>query len=156
MLMTGLIFVQPHIDYGLVVWGSATPSNLKPIKKNLLKAVRKILFKNRNQPTEPLFHELKVLDFDKHKFLTISSFMWQLTYDNITDTIKSSFNIRNREYEENNLKYHIPNINLKLLKRNIVYQGPRTWNRLKSDIKIKRSIFSFKKAFKNELLENDS
>ena len=26
-------FVQPHIDYGLQVWGSATPSNLKPIKK---------------------------------------------------------------------------------------------------------------------------
>ena len=69
-------FVQPHIDYGLLVWGSATPSNLKPIKKNLQKAVRKILFKNHNQPTEPLFHELKVLDFDKHKFLTISSFIW--------------------------------------------------------------------------------
>ena len=152
MLLTGLIFVQPHIDYGLLVWGNATPSNLKPIKKNLQKAVRKILFKNRNQPTEPLFHELKVLDFDKHKFLTISSFMWQLTYDNITDTIKSSFNIRNRECEENNLKHHIPNISLKLLKRNIVYQGPRTWNSLKSDIKIKSSIFSFKKAFKNELL----
>ena len=32
MLLTGLIFVQPHIDYGLLVWGSATPSNLKPIK----------------------------------------------------------------------------------------------------------------------------
>ena len=56
-------FVQPHIDYGLLVWGSATPSNLKPIKKNLQKAVRKILFKNRNQPTEPLFHELKALRF---------------------------------------------------------------------------------------------
>ena len=26
-------FVQPHIDYELLVWGSATPSNLKPIKK---------------------------------------------------------------------------------------------------------------------------
>ena len=48
--------------------------------------MRKILFKNRNQPTEPLFHELKVLDFDKHRFLTISSFMWQLTYSNIPDT----------------------------------------------------------------------
>ena len=46
----------------------------------------KILFKNRNQPTELLFHELKVLDFDKHEFLIISSFMWQLTYDNIPDT----------------------------------------------------------------------
>ena len=49
-------FVQPHIDYGLLVWGSATPTNLKPIKKNLQKAVRKILFKARNQPIEPLFH----------------------------------------------------------------------------------------------------
>ena len=36
-------FVQPHIDYGLLVWGSATTSNLKPIKKNLQKVVRKIL-----------------------------------------------------------------------------------------------------------------
>ena len=112
------------------------------------KAVRKILFKNRNQPTEPLFHELKVLDFDKHKFLTISSFMWQLTYENIPHTIKSSFNIRNRERGENNLKYHVPNINLEFLKRNIVYQGPRICNSLKNDIKIKTSIFSFKKALK--------
>ena len=149
-------FVQPHIDYGLLVWGSATPSNLKPIKKNLQKAVRKILFKNRNQPTEPLFHELKVLDFDKHKFLTISSFMWQLTYDNIPDTIKSSFNIRNRDYGVNNRKYHIPNISSEILKRNIVYQGPKIWNNLKNDIKIKKSTFSFKKTLKKKLLEKDS
>ena len=79
-------FVQPHMDYGLLVWGNATPSNLKPIKKKLQKTVMKILFKNRNQPIELLFHELKVLDFDKHEFLIISSFMWQLTYDNIPDT----------------------------------------------------------------------
>ena len=26
-------FVQPHVDYGLLVWGNATPTNLKPIKK---------------------------------------------------------------------------------------------------------------------------
>ena len=26
-------FAQPHIYYLLLVWGSATPSNLKPIKK---------------------------------------------------------------------------------------------------------------------------
>ena len=59
-------FVQPHTDYGLLVWGSATPTNLKPILKNLQKAVRKILFKARKQPIEPLFHELKILDFEKH------------------------------------------------------------------------------------------
>ena len=71
-------------------------------QKHLQKAGRKILFKNRNQPTEPSFYELKVLDFDKHnKFLTMSGFMWQLTYDNIPDTIKSSCKIRNSNYREN-------------------------------------------------------
>ena len=58
-------FVQPHLDYGLLVWANATPTNLKPIKKNLLKAIRKILFKNRNHSIERLFKELKILDFEK-------------------------------------------------------------------------------------------
>ena len=96
-------FVQPRIDYGLVVWGSATPSNQKPLSKAFTKSSKENLKnKNRIQPTEPLFYELKVLDFDKHnKFLTMSGFMWQLTYDNIPDKIKSSFKIRNGNYREN-------------------------------------------------------
>ena len=82
--------------------------------------------------------------------------MWQLIYDSISDTIKSSLNIRNRDYGENNPKYHIPNISSELLKRNIVYQGPKIWNSLKNDIKFQKSIFSFKKTFKKQLLEKDS
>ena len=31
-------FVQPNIDYGLIVWGSATPSALKPIQTNIKKS----------------------------------------------------------------------------------------------------------------------
>ena len=30
--------VQPHLDYGLLVWGSATSTNLKPIKKKSAKS----------------------------------------------------------------------------------------------------------------------
>ena len=73
--------------------------------------------------------------------------LWEITIPKLI--LPSTLEI---EYRENNLKYHIPNINLALLKRNIVYQGPRIWNSLKNDIKIKESIFSFKKALKNELL----
>ena len=38
-----------------------------------------------------------------------------MTYDNIPDTIESSFNIRNRDYREYNPKYHIPNVSSELL-----------------------------------------
>ena len=79
-----------------------------------------MLFKNRSHSIEPLFKDLKILDFEKHKFLTISSFMWQLTYNNMPDTIKTAFKTRNRDYGENNLKYHLPNINSEPLKRNII------------------------------------
>ena len=30
-------FVQPNINYGLIVWGSAMPSALKPIQTNIKK-----------------------------------------------------------------------------------------------------------------------
>ena len=46
----------------------------------------------------------------------------------------------------------IPNISSELLKRKIVYQGPKIWNSLKNDIKIKKTIFSFKKTLKKKLL----
>ena len=52
-------------------------------------------------------------------------------------------------------KYHLPNINSELLKRNIIYQGPNIWNSLESNIKNKKSIYSFKRTLKNELLEKD-
>ena len=48
-------FVQPNIDYDLIVWGSATPSALKPIQTNIKKTLRKMLFKKSNHPIELLF-----------------------------------------------------------------------------------------------------
>ena len=46
-------FVQPHIDYGLLLWGSANKSNINIVKKSHKKAVRKMLFKSYNHPTKP-------------------------------------------------------------------------------------------------------
>ena len=37
LCMLYFAFVQPNIDYGLIVWGSATPSALKPIQTNIKK-----------------------------------------------------------------------------------------------------------------------
>lgn len=33
-------FIQPHIDYGLMVWESATKSNLKIFQDKMKKAIR--------------------------------------------------------------------------------------------------------------------
>ena len=57
-------FIQPHIDYGLLIWGNATTINIKPIKKKMEKAVRIMSFKKKLSPTEPLFDKLKIFSFE--------------------------------------------------------------------------------------------
>ena len=42
-------FIQPHIDHGLLIWGGATASNLKPIPSKLKEAIRKMSFKKIKQ-----------------------------------------------------------------------------------------------------------
>ena len=81
--------------------------------------------------------------------------MWQLTHDIISATIKSYFNVRDSNYIEGNIKYHVPNINSELSKRTIVYQGPKIWNKLKNDMENKKSVPSFKKDLENELILKD-
>ena len=49
------VFVQTNTDYGLIVWGSTTPSALKPMQTNIKKTIRKILLKKSNHAAELLF-----------------------------------------------------------------------------------------------------
>ena len=86
-------FVQPNIDYGLIVRGNATPSALKPIQTNIEKKSRKILFKKSNHPTELLFQKLNILNFDKLKSLKIGIVIWKVSKDEVPQTLKEHFSI---------------------------------------------------------------
>ena len=37
----------------------------------------------------------------------------------------------------------------------LAHQGPKIWNKLKTDVKNKTNIFSFKRFLKNEFLKKD-
>ena len=141
-------FVQPHIDYGLLLWGNANKSLTKIITKNLNKIIRKMLFKKYNHPTKPLFKELNILPFENQKSFLMLQFMWKITFDQMEENIKSLFKQRERTFGENDVKFHIPNVNLDRTKNSIIFQGPKLWNTLNSSIKNKKNITSFKRALK--------
>ena len=44
-------FAQPHLDYGLLVWGGSNKCVTNPIRENLKKAIRRMLFKKFNDST---------------------------------------------------------------------------------------------------------
>ena len=59
-------FIQPHINYGLILWGTADKIQTNKIALNLKKAVRIITFNNKNDHSAPLFKHLGILTFDKN------------------------------------------------------------------------------------------
>ena len=48
-------FINPYIDYNLLNWGMAAPSNLNSVNLKIKKAVRIIAFKGRDHHTDPTY-----------------------------------------------------------------------------------------------------
>ena len=143
-------FIQPHVDYGLINWASATTTNLNPIRKKIKKAIRIMAFKNYKETTEPLFHDFKILNFDNYKDLNTAKFMWKLSKNKLPISISKLFNKQN---SRNSLNLHLPTINTNHKKRFVSYSGIKLWNSLPTELK-EISLFSaFKKKVTNNLLK---
>ena len=68
------IFIQPHIDYGLIICGCATKSSLEAVRKNAKRAVRLMSFQKRSCHAQPFVEKLRILDFHKFYEFTIGKF----------------------------------------------------------------------------------
>ena len=139
-------FIQPHVDYGLLIWGGATASDLKPIQSKLKEAIRKMSF-------FMLLKQHKILNFEKQKTLSSACFMLRVANKEASSTITGQVPLKGRVYGDKNLKFHIPSARSKLLERNIIYQSPKLWNSTAVEICCKKSIQTFKAAYLKKLLD---
>ena len=55
-------FIHSHINYAILNWGSAAPSNLEPVKVSMRKAVRLMAFQQRSAHSEPIFQQFNTLN----------------------------------------------------------------------------------------------
>ena len=123
-------------------------SNLKSIHSKLKEAIRKMSFK-----TEPLFKQHKILNFEKQKTLVSACFMWRVANKEAPSTITGEFSLKQRVYGSKIVKFHIPSARSNfLLKREIIYQGPKLWNSTTAKTCSKKSIQTFKTAYLKKLL----
>ena len=58
-------FINPHIDYNLLNWSTATATSLSSINVKIKKALRIITFNDSDHPSLPLFKELRILPLEK-------------------------------------------------------------------------------------------
>ena len=139
-------FINPYIDYNLLNWGMAAPSNLETVNRKIKKAVRIISFKNSEYHTDPLFKELEILPLDKSIELKNSKFMWKLKNGFLPESLANNF--------RNNARTNVTNSMSRLdsLKRFTLFAGPKLWNELPSRITTKPSLNCFSNSLKKYLI----
>ena len=85
--------VQSHINYAILNWGFATPTNLKNIDISMKKCARVMLFKFKNEHSAPLFNTLKLLNFKINFKLKLAQFLWLTKNENLPGCTQHFFNI---------------------------------------------------------------
>ena len=137
---------MPHLLYCLPVWGSTYPSLLQPLFILQKKIIRIITNSNYDAHTNPLFTSLRLLKFFDLVKLDIGCYMFKNKNNNSFNRLLHTYNTRNR----NNLL--TPIHELSLFQNSLAFRGPHLWNLLPENLRNARSIYAFKKIYKNHIL----
>ena len=79
--------------------------------------------------------------------------MWRVANKEAPSTFTGQFSLKERVYGNKNVKFYIPNVRSNLLKRNIIYQWPKLGNSITVETCSKKSIQTFKTAYRKKLLD---
>ena len=148
-------FILPHISYSLEVWGNTYATYLKPIYLTQKRIVRTLTNSNRFEHTQPLFHELEILDvFKQYTYQTVL-----FVYDNISGNFPSDIpcyfsSIQHlyptRSKDKGNLL--IPKYTTNIGQCSMKYSGVTLWNQIPESIRSLRSKSKVKRDLKRHLL----
>ena len=153
-------FIQPHLQYGLPVWGGCSGQNKNRIVTIQKRAIRTITKSYYSSHTEPRIKKIALLKFeDLYKQQCL-----MLTHDCINNNAPneirqfvkkeqevSRFNLRAHVQEP--LKLRVPAYKTRCGRNSYRYKGPNMWNEIPSETKeiARKSIF--KNAVKRQMLQ---
>ena len=146
-------FINSHIDYNLLNWGSSAQTHLDSVNSNIKKAVRIMSFKDIDEPPLPLFKELNILPLDKSIKLRQAKFMWKLVNNHLPSCISNNFDLHIRDLRSD---LSVPSARIMYTSNHLNYAGIRVWDsQVPNLIKQKKSPISFTKSFHFHLMSQD-
>lgn len=149
-------FIEPHITYGIEVWGSTYSTNLQSILKSQKMAARSITFSKPSASSAPLFQELQILDvFKLHKLYTCT-FVHDLIHNRLPHPLTTYCALV--EHKHGTRQKTSGNLTIPLLKStlgqfSLSYIGSTLWNNLPNNIKSIKSRSTFRRFVKHLLLD---
>ena len=148
---------QPYIDYGIILWGTATKKVIHPIQILQKRAIRLVAKANYNEHCNPLFKQINVLNIPDTHQLHVNRFMYQYHNNTLPDSLLSMFtpnrNIH-RHNTQNRDNPHILTMRTASAQLSIKHTGPILWQSTPHTIQQAQTLTSFTKSYKKHLLQN--
>jgi hypothetical protein len=148
----------PHLNYGILSWGSSNTGNIFKIQKKIMRIIGNSKY---NSHTDPLFKKFQVLKLTDLHILHELRFCYKLQKSLLPHYFTSNLFIRNSQTHAYNtvhsLTYRIPIIKHEFARRNIRYRIPKTYNNCPQNILSKidtHSLAGYVNYIKHYYLQN--
>ena len=156
-------FIQPHLLYGIALWGGTFDKGLSRLSKLQKKAIRLITGANRMYHCEPRQKKLGLLKLDDLYKLQVNCLTYDCLKGDAPDQFKCLF-IRKKDRGSSQTRSHSDNPNDIMVRTPSKNQGPvaRTsfsyvaptfWNSLPNELKTCNTKLEFRHKLKKHLLE---
>jgi hypothetical protein len=149
--------VHPYLEYGLLLWGVAHKTHLKPIEIIQRKSIRLIANSNYNAHTKPIFKEFNILTLCDLYTLHISKFMFDYHNNNLPNSLCNIFT-PNHDIHNHNTRHrddpHISSRRTAYAGQSLLHQGPKIWNEISREIKESKNIHIFNRKKEEDPLPN--
>ena len=157
--MIYMSLVYSHINYCILVWGSAEKVHLERIFKLQKKAVRIITKSHYLEHTAPLFKSLQLINVYKVFELNCILFIHKCLNCNYLPDFRVRIQ-RNSDYHEyntrgRNLFRNSEVIRLRICQKSFLNVGINVWNTLSPALKESKTIHSLKTAMKLQYIESE-
>ena len=123
-------FINPYLDYNLLNWSSAPPSNMDCPRLSTKKAIRTILSKSKQEHALPFFKTINILPLDELIKQKSGTYMWKLENNRPHPHIfRLLVSTQQFNYNKSNSHINIFYPRLEYAKRHIIY-GVKVLHRL--------------------------
>ena len=152
--------IHSYLRYGIIVWGTASETALKPLQVIINRAIRIMCSAPLGRiDVTPLFDIMEILNINQIYNLEVAKFMFKETNHLLPVTIANHFSVRTNPEHRYNLRPRgtratlIDNRTVRG-ERSIRKRGNDIWNNVPHSIKTLDSSTLFKKRMKKHLLSN--
>ena len=154
--MIYMSLIYSHINYCILIWGSAEKGIIEPLFKLQKKAIRIITNSRFLDHTAPLFKSLALLTVYKVYDLNCTLFIYKCLNCDYFPELKNRIK-RNSDYHEHdtrgrNLLRNVDIMRLRICQWSFHNYGINIWNSLIPEVKDSNSLYKLKTSMKLYLL----